>query len=117
MEFKEFKYNINGGSKFYANLLDDIYTNFLPRKKVTKHFISRILSYYIYPQNYNNLSYGTLYRDNSLIGTFDIDELDAALNYGILVESKEEKYHTHFRFNTDIEKYIERSKNLNILEN
>ena len=110
--------NICNNDAFYNEVLnkiiDYISTNIenWEIKSNQKRVLERILSFYLLPQNHNNLTYGSLYQydpDFRLFLSFFIrNKLVILVGY---------ENNIHFIFSDKIEKLIKREYSLNILLN
>lgn len=91
----------------FNSLVDKIMSNY--EIKIHSFTIKRILSFYLYPQNYNNLKIGSLYSNG-----VQIHSLGYLQNKGVLkVISKD--YDTYYVFSKEIEALIKREVNLSVI--
>lgn len=73
-KFEEYPQTLSWGEitklkseKYYQTIFNSllIFLNEIYLDETNKIFLDRILEFYIYPQNYNDLAYASLYRDAS----------------------------------------------------
>lgn len=96
-------------SKEYTQILDSImdYCNSIDmRSMYHRKTIDRILSFYLIPQNYNDLTYPSMHRDG--IQKLSIVTL---ANRGFII-AKSINHNTYYFFTEKIEKIIKRNLNL-----
>ena len=84
-----------------------------------RELVDRILSFYLIPQNYNNLTYGSLYHYSNLNaspdkfrGKNDTDILLKNLVSNEILIKVEKNSHTYYIFTDDIHKLIKREYGL-----
>lgn len=82
----------------------------ITKNPINEKLINRILSFYLLPQNHNNLDFGSLYQFDKQIKT-SIHHL--ALK-GIII-TQFHNYNTYYKFSEPIEQFITRLYNLEIL--
>lgn len=96
-------------SKQYIQILDSImdYCNSIDmRSMYHRKTIDRILSFYLIPQNHNDLTYGSMHKDG--IQRLSIFTL---ANRGFII-AKSINHNTYYLFTDKIEKIIKRQINL-----
>lgn len=97
----------------YNNILEQLIKHIETKVKPTnKKLISRILSYYILPQNHNNLTFSSLHQFDNRIKT-SIHELTKK----DIIIAHFENYNTYYKFSNNIEQLIIRLYNLETILN
>lgn len=105
--------NIINHNTQYNNILNQLIQHIETKVKHTdKNIINRILSFYLIPQNHNNLDYASLHQFDKQFKT-SIHEL--AKNNIIIKQS--ENFNTYYKFSKPIEQFITRLYNLETILN
>jgi hypothetical protein len=105
--YEEWLHHINH-NPIYNNILEQLIQHIETKvKPINKKLINRILSYYLLPQNHNNLTFGSLHQFDKQIKT-SIHEL---AKKGIII-AHFENYNTYYKFSNHIEQLIIRLYNL-----
>lgn len=113
LEYSKYK-EIKLESLIYNEILEQLMCNLPSYKKYDEKIIDRILSYYVLPQIYNNLSFDSLYRDLCFYD-FSIHKINRLVNIGVL-RCVKKNLNTYYLFTKEYENIIKRRVNLyNIL--
>lgn len=113
LEYSTYK-KIKSENPIYNEILEQLMYNLPSYKKYDEKIIDRVLSYYVLPQIYNDLSFGSLYRDLCFYD-FSIHKINRLINIGVLRYVRVDN-NSYYLFTKKYENIIKRRVNLyNIL--
>jgi hypothetical protein len=106
LDYKKYV-EIMDNCEVFNSLVDKIMSNY--EIKIHSFTIKRILSFYLFPQNYNNLKHGSLYANG-----IQKHSLMYLANKGI-IKAVSKDYDTYYVFSKEIEALIKREVNLSVI--